>query len=96
MMKVVFCLTICAVVLSACGSETRLTEFVVPEVSEALRRPVSVPTREVSTARDALLLAIDLTEAVEEANDKILTIDRILDEAERAACKIRDPPCTGG
>jgi len=76
--------------LAGCTPATvTVTEFVVPDVPEALRAPVLVPDRKAETLADVGLILTDHVEALGTANGRIVSIDCILDAAEAQ----EDLPC---
>lgn len=71
-------------VISGCEPSAE-TRYIVPVVDPSLRQPVEVPEREAKTLKDVGLVLTDHVEALETANDRIITIDCILTAAERRA-----------
>lgn len=74
-----FCLCF---VISGCDP-TIEKDYIIPVIDPALRQPVQVPSREAKTLKDVGLILADHVEALETANDRIVTIDCILTAAER-------------
>lgn len=68
--------------ISGCEPTKTETVYIVPVVPEELRTPVEVKDREAKTLKDVGLILADHVEALETANDKIVTTDCILDAAE--------------
>lgn len=78
-------------VISGC-SPTVEKQYVVPVVDPSLRQPVEVPKRDAKTLKDVGLILADHVEALETANDRIITMDCILTAAERS----QPATCYGG
>lgn len=67
--------------LASCSPKIE-TRLVLPVVPEPLRQPCLPVERTAETLADVALILTDQVEALDCANDKIVSVDEILDRAE--------------